>query len=290
MLDRASWLDRAQALKVGEKRRTTHDCGPGSVLTIEHKPTGWSAWCYRCNDKGWAEKEGPSLEDMRAARALRARRERAVQGELQPPGPMEFDPGAWPAAARCWVYKAGLSSFDIDAMGLYWNPELERVIIPCIIMDSVLYWQARAVDGRQPKYLNPGSPGPEVVPIFGDDGPLVLVEDMLSAYRVGQVARGLCMLGTNLKDSVMRQCLKEDRVIVWLDPDWDKPGRPGQKFARQIVRQLQLAGVDAVNIVSRCDPKLLSEEEIREVITNAGRDPASADEAPGEVQPAGPSG
>ena len=53
MVAEASWLPKAKELRLGERRRTDHDCGPGRTLIVEHNEDGYRGHCFRCNDRDW---------------------------------------------------------------------------------------------------------------------------------------------------------------------------------------------------------------------------------------------
>lgn len=180
--------------------------------------------------------------------------------------PSEPDPRKWPSEARVWLYKAGLTNVDIQRLGIYWNPRLERVVIP-VRGDAgeLLYWQARTLDATNPrKYLNPTVDKRRLVAKFRPPAAarpvLVLTEDLLSAYRVA--TRGgvnaWSLMGTKLNDHTATQIIRAGgSVYTWLDPDG-----AGQKGASEIRRALRAFGVAAQNIVSNKDPKLLARDEI----------------------------
>jgi hypothetical protein len=71
MLDLQSWLPKASSLQIGQKRYAEHECGAGRKLVLSRDTSGFSAWCFRCNDSGWAP--GPKLSlAERVAEARRA--------------------------------------------------------------------------------------------------------------------------------------------------------------------------------------------------------------------------
>lgn len=160
-----------------------------------------------------------------------------------------------------WLYKAALDRTDIAKLGVYLHEPSRRVVVPVFDQGSLVYWQARSVDGRQPKYINPQVNRQRLVAKFGRGDPLVLTEDVLSAYRVGWHTEAWSLMGTKLTDYIATAILKRGgRVLVWLDPDWQYPAgkRPGVIAAKKITNQLRSMGVQVERIVSRADPKLLS--------------------------------
>jgi hypothetical protein len=51
-------------------------------------------------------------------------------------------------------------------------------------------------------------------------GPIVLVEDVVSAHKVGQVVPCLCLFGTDVHKAAIRELIRLNRpVVLWLDRD-----------------------------------------------------------------------
>ena len=90
---------------------------------------------------------------------------------------------------------------------------------------------------------------------------IVLVEDIVSAHKVGQITRCIPLFGTNVFDSVV-SCLRlyKSPVIMWLDKDQ-------QDYARKRAMKLSmLTGCDTRFVFTDKDPKELSIKDIEEVI------------------------
>jgi len=243
-------------------------------MVVYHKDEGWACWCHRCHEPGFVPRPTESLSEKLARLAKRAQQDRAVQSTIVPPMPMVADVTAWPLGAKVWLYKAGFSNADIAALGIYYHAETDRVVI-LMIQDGVLvYWQARAYDwpkGNRPKYLNPpGAAGVGGVWFDVNDGPRVLNEDFLSAYRVSLAGyNSATLLGTSLTSKVAARLMKEDRqVLTWLDNDTGRIGgaNPGQESAAAVNRELRAFGLDVVNVVTDDDPKKYSRSKIAEIL------------------------
>ena len=262
MLESKAWLQHAQSLPEGGSRKIPHDCGPGDCLHINHKRDGWAAYCHRCAYKGWVPRPAESLTE-RLARLRRVQAaEEAVAASPALPLPTEKNPSAWPLDARVWLYKAGIANQEIEALGFYWNPRMQRVVLPVRNeLGEVVYWQARTLDKTNPrKYLNPHVDKRRLVARYGDGPLIVLTEDLLSAYKVATRGRvsGWCLLGTKISDWIAAELIRSGKpVAVWLDPD-----KAGQTNAAKIIKQLRAYGIAARNVVSSKDPKLLQREEI----------------------------
>lgn len=264
MLDPSGWLTEAQAVRVGGRDRVDHDCGPGRTLIVSHEVKGYRAWCFRCNEGGFVGKK-PTLSDLVALRR-RSSEEAALRHDPSLPTPMVQDPRQWPAAARLWLYRAGVHDRLITELGIYYHEPTQRVILPVVEEGRVTYWQARAVHkGQQPKYINPPVDRDAVLPRYGTGDTIVLTEDILSAIRVGRVTEAWSLMGTSMKAPVLARLTKDPRpVAVWLDPD--DAGRSG---AAKIMRTLRTLGIECRTIESARDPKLLSTQEITECLSSS---------------------
>lgn len=271
MLDPKTWLAVAQALPLDGQRRVKHDCGAGTPLVVYHKDDGWSAYCHRCGEPGFVPRPAESLSERLARIAARQQVEANASRSVVPPQPMITDVQLWPAQARVWLYKAGLSNDDILTLGIYYHEQTDRVVVPVVDDGLLVYWQARAYDwtpaSSRPKYLNPVGASNSGVSFTVDACPTItLVEDYLSAYRVYMAGfSSLCLLGTSLNDRLLSRILGTGcAVLVWLDNDLGRRNgsNPGQEAAREIVNTLAGCGVTVRNIVSERDPKLNSRKEI----------------------------
>lgn len=263
MLSKASWLPLAAGLALGARLRTDHDCGGGRTLTISRSEDGLSAYCFRCNDKGW-EPAPPEPLAVRLARLTKQREQDAkVGGSAALPTPMVREWGEWPARYRLWLLKAGLCSADLPGLGAYYHPPSDRVVLPVFRGSQPVFWQARAVDGRQPKYLAPPVDKHTVIPAYGSGPSVTLTEDLLSAYKVGKISEAWSMLGTSLNNNMLAALVQRGMLVnVWLDPD-----PAGQKGAAKVLAKLRATGVPCRNIISKVDPKLVHLSEIKELIT-----------------------
>lgn len=270
MLSPQSWLHLAEGLDIGRKRRHDHDCGPGKTLIVSRDDRGYSAYCWRCSDNGWAPGPQESLSD-KLARMERQRAADAVLHSVQRmPEPAVYDVDSWPANARLWFYKAGLSRSDIGNLGAYYHVPSERVVLPVTGKDPAVsvslrqpaYWQARALDGRFPKYIGASFRPPSLVARWGSAPSPTLSEDILSAYKVGLVGEGWAVMGTSIPSAYVSELLRRQCVVnLWLDPD-----AAGQRAAAKYRKQLQAYGLRVRNIVSTLDPKRHTLDEIKEYL------------------------
>jgi len=270
MLDPRGWLHAAQNTPAGARRRVDHDCGGGRTLIVSNKADGWSAFCFRCDERGWVAKPRPTLAERINQRKAHAQEDTRIAAHVLLPEPINTDVATWPPLAAAWLYRAGVGKPEIAQLGAYWHEPSGRVVLPVVQDGQIVYWQARDPDwsrtSRRPKYINPPVDKTALVAAYGRNpgsgSEIVLTEDILSAFRVGQLSEAWALLGTNLTDAVLARLLERRApVAVWLDPD-----AAGRKAARVIGRRLALCGVPVRTVRSAQDPKLLSRREIALVL------------------------
>lgn len=258
---RDDWLTFAQSLPEGTHKKYTHSCGGGSCRMVSHKRDGWGWSCFRCGEKGWTPRPAESLTE-KLARLRRAQEvESYARASVTPPEGIA-DPREWPLEARVWLYVAGLSNVEIEALRFVWSPRLQRVVLPVFNeSNEPVFWQARTLDKSNPcKYLSPSVDKRRLIAKYGDGPALVLTEDLLSAYRVSRAGYAAwSLLGTKLNDWTAAEIIKTGKpVLVALDPD-----KAGQDNAAKIIRTLRAYGANVRNVVFPRDPKLMSREAIQ---------------------------
>lgn len=254
MLDRSTWEPAARGIQVGQRRRVRHFCGPGTPLMISREATGISAYCFRCDEKGFIPGERESMAEILARLASGRSADAALRAEL--PVPAEHDMDHWPEEARVWLFRAGIGRREAREFGCFFHTPTGRVVLP---LDG--YWTARSVDGRMPKYLGATCGRDGCVPRYGETGSrIAITEDVLSAWKIGRAGGwGWCALGVKPSNRLTRLLMDTgQQPLVWLDPD-----PAGQTGARKIMRALAAAGLHPRNVVSRVDPKLMQLDEIR---------------------------
>jgi DNA primase len=168
----------------------------------------------------------------------------------------------WPAAARLWLYRAGLGAPEIGRLGAYYHPDTDRVVLPVLEAGEVVFWQARAYDDRQPKYLSPPVDRSTLLPRYGSGSTITLTEDLLSAFKIGLVSEAWCLMGTFANSRLIAELLQRQAPVrIWLDPD-----TPGQRAAAKVFKQLKAYGIEARVIRSERDPKLHTFDQIKEYL------------------------
>lgn len=202
---------------------------------------------------------------MRIARLAKAKEADASISGADLPEPRVTVVKDWPLKAQLWFFKAGLGTHDIGKIGAYYHEASGRVVLPV-----PGFWQARALNpGQVPKYMAPNVDKSKVLTKYGSSERITLVEDILSAYKVGQVGEGWSMLGTNLSPHTLLMLLKSGKAVnVWLDNDLQPVHtlNRGQIAATKVMKTLRSMGIPCRNIIAPRDPKLMTYEDIRNLL------------------------
>lgn len=167
-----------------------------------------------------------------------------------------------PPEGRLWLFKASITPYMARQAGIGYSEYFKRVIIPVYKGSELIYFQARALyKDQEPKYINPkvdkSAIGYWVIPEGAGHEQIVLTEDILSAIRVGAFAPALSPLGTSLSVTLANKIDEYDEVITWLDPD-----PAGEDGSHNMRKMLKLIGMQTRDIVSKADPKNLTDAEI----------------------------
>lgn len=262
------WLEVAQSLPLGHKRRIRHDCADGRDMIVSHNERGYSAYCFRCGPVGFEPHGYMNLADIERLRELNAQATEEHSNELPKDFTLEI-----PRQHVGWLLRAGIGPHLANRLRIGWSDSLCRVVLPIYSEcgKELLYWQARAVlPGQTPKYINPSTDKSKILFSFAGtyarnrNNGVAITEDILSAIRVGRHVPACSALGTKLSESQSMRVLERagrNRIFIWLDPD--QAGRDGAKTMR---RQLSLLS-DKVQVVdSEADPKNISDRRIREIL------------------------
>lgn len=261
---KTSWLEIAQQLPLNGKTQTVcpENCGSGEKLSVNHSVKSYWCNCYRCgfNDSHWKGQQ--TLAELKKIQGLNDAAKN-IQLTLELPDDYSTE---IPILGRMWLYKAGITEPTWRSHNIGYSEHLERVILP--IHDSqgnLIWYQCRAIHkGQEPKYLQPARDRSSIVLEVGfereDIQRVVLVEDILSAIRVGKHTPTVSLLGTKITTAQAAKLAKYPRVTTWLDSD-----RAGRIGAYNIRRTLGLV-TEVDNIVTDKDPKELSDKQIKEYL------------------------
>lgn len=272
-LRKESWLHLAKRLAPGSRRYVDHeDCGAGRTLVVSTTETGWSAHCFRCNQNGFEPYGDRCLSELQNVNyGLLQQKDNAFErGSCKLPDDFTKE---IPDEAALWLYKAGIFKSTARDYGFGWSRGTQRVILPIYEgtngAQTLVYMQARSIDGRKPKYLNNTALSKGSV-LFKSTGTLtlplatvVITEDILSSVRVGALpVPAVSTLGTSLSDEQAFWIASNyKQAFFWYDGD-----TAGIKGSLAGAAKLKMVGVNTRCIRTTLDPKCYSNREMLSIL------------------------
>lgn len=259
------WLQIAENLPVGHKvRHDCPECGANSntfAACINNNIKEYSIFCHACKFIETHSKGKQTLAELQKLKELNDAAEQYNDRSIKLPTDFDTD---IPLVGRLWLYSGGISPSVWSEYKFGWSESLQRVVMPVYDDSGNLVWyQARAIlNGQRPKYLQPSAKRDHIVfearPTKQHTTTCVVVEDILSAIRVGKFIDTYSILGTRITNNHLNKLSKYDKVVTWMDSD-----RAGRKSAYSIRKGVSML-TDVGNILTRKDPKKLSDKEIKD--------------------------
>jgi DNA primase len=139
-----------------------------------------------------------------------------------------------------WLYKYYVFEDKIKKYGIYYIPEdgmvSESLLFGTYINKELVFWQRRFFPSK--RFITGGDKNtPFLIRSEKDthySDTIVLVEDFISAIRVGEHANVLCLWGVHINYNMSKLLQNLDmNILVWLDPD-----EAGQTAAQELVSKL----------------------------------------------------
>lgn len=250
------WLAKAQALAVGQTKRTYHNEESRANLIVGNDIDRWWSYCHRCHEGGVVMKEhvviGAEVEQ---------------QSRLMPWPSDALPPGAVPDVYRSVYSQMLRKGIDLNTM-LPGVPMFLSVAQGRLLLGSSQGWLGRAIGPVQPKWCCYGQRPPVYAMHPADQitGPVVLTEDYLSALKLrwsGVPATPVAVLGTSLHTRLMSALLPVTEVFIAFDGD--KAGRDGTVAVARRLRGLGKVVRECV-VPDGLDPKDMHAKQLRELI------------------------
>lgn len=147
----------------------------------------------------------------------------------------------------------------------FWSESKQQLIFPIyddpIKPSQLLAYQARNFNNnsKYPKWIGYGISDKTIFTIgkTTPDCSVVLVEDIISCYKVGHITHTMCIFGSNISYQrlAMLALLGYKEIIIWLDYD--------KRFeSMTYASRAQSLGLKARSIITQNDPKDYSYNEI----------------------------
>lgn len=154
------------------------------------------------------------------------------------------------------------------------------VIAPVLDVETgnVIMYQRRWFDPR--RIMTYGSKQPFIAKADTGNSVLVIVEDFISAIRVGEIEDCYCMFGTAIPYHQLETLVKTySTIVVWADGD--SPGQNAARKIHQLLMKIQAranikrafdlsSNKTTVNVVTEKDPKCYTNTEILKILKTNG--------------------
>lgn len=255
----SEWLDTAQRLSVGRQARLEHHCGNGTALVVYNNADSWSAWCWRCHSHGYKAKQHVVLQQD-TNKSTRSNAPEDLQSILEAPRYLQD-------RVLSFLLSKGIDPNQMPLQDVFISVSESRVVFRTpqgYLLGRILYETKSVPKWRA--YFKQGKVASSARLHGADDKVVVLVEDLLSAYKV-HYCTGLttvAVLGTHVD---IMAALPAENCVVFLDGD-----QAGADGAARWAKNLGFYGVGYVNLhclTREQDPKDLTEEELRICIQKA---------------------
>jgi hypothetical protein len=179
--------------------------------------------------------------------------------------PIDYQTQLTPAGAL-WLLKYGITDKERLLYHIGFSPKLNRVILPIYNEDKDLaFWQGRLLETPSktlPKYMSVQVKGAEkIFEIEKEGDTVVIVEDMVSAIKVGRHAASIALLGSYIPHGLFKRLKKYKNVMMWLDADKYMESVKYSKRFREF-------GFKVITVNTVLDPKAVNDDVIKEYLTN----------------------
>lgn len=208
---------------------------------------------------------------------IRRRATNKVVRKLYLPRDFTTDPDECHVKANVWFNKYGITDEEREHYQLGWSEQWKRAILPIYQRGQLIAFQARRLLDQDagPKYLTrklEGHDRPYFTAGWGEHlafDTMVVVEDMLSAIKVGRQFTTTAILNAVLSQDMVTGILryKPTRVAVWLDDDNPAVRQSQRRIMRRVAPYADVLRVTGIGK----DPKELDNDQIAIALRGASR-------------------
>ena len=181
---------------------------------------------------------------------------------------------AFPREPLTWLRKYGIMDLELQRNNVQWSPSTKRLYFPIYDHESgaeMVACESRNFSGDGPKSIWKGQSKNDVIHVIGMElsGTIVVVEDIISAIKVGRHYPTLCLFGSSITDIALnrlRRLQGDDRgvqgITLWLDAD-------KLSTALRIGQRASAMGITARVVYTDQDPKCYHNNYIIETVLDA---------------------
>lgn len=208
-----------------------------------------SGYCFGCGYTEFTTKYVPQNDDEEAPKVVKLPEDCTEQID---------DKGL------AWLNRYDIHASERHRYRMLWSPSKQQLIFPLFDKSQALVaYQARNFHPESKvKYKSQGKIH-DVMYFCGKKAtPIILVEDLLSAIKIGRLGVAMPLWGSEASTPLLMR-LKDhcNGIIVWLDSDkW--------KNSHDIVKRAQSIGLPAMSVFTNLDPKEYNDDQIKYFLTH----------------------
>jgi len=241
-------------------------------LYVKRTQKGWVFLCHNCGFMGTHRRaKGYDLSPKQSLAELNQTLVKSQVNNIPLQLPYDFSTEI-PNKGLIWLYKYEITDQEIKKYHMGYSKRLDRLILPVynISNKKLIYWQGRnlgIVTKENPKYINIRDKEAKNVYFrvacnSNIDNIVVVVEDILSAIKVGRTLNSIALLGSYVADSLVSVLKEYNDVYIWLD--YDKK-ITSIKYSNRLNI---LLNKKVKSLVTKKDPKEYATKIIKETIKN----------------------
>jgi DNA primase len=211
--------------------------------------------CFHCEGRGVVRVK------FARVRQFREGEKPVVKRHWTPPTDSTEDTSQWSIKALAWIGKGGLTLQEANQWHMRWSKTAGRVYIPLLKGEDIVGWLGRQIECEGQKYLLQKN-NDFMFHIDKGTDECIIVEDSLSAIRIGRQYSVVALLGTSLSDYAVGKLSKRyKRFGIWLDNDNAKVKM------KQVQARNRLSAFGKVRMIKTDDdPKTYSDKQIKGII------------------------
>ena len=256
-----------------EERRENHEeCNDHKARKYIKRVSGGEVWfCHNCGGKGFypdgVQSPTTTVRNVLASWGNGAESSEQVVKGIQLPRDASSE---IPTTGLGWLYRYYIIDDEIKKYNICYSERYNRLILPVYNDEGLIYWQGRSLkqpfSKENPKYLNIRQSGAKNV-FFKircketkQPETIVIVEDILSAIRVGRTYNSLALLGSYFPPTILNEFRNYSKILIYLDEDkWKESIKAATRFNR-------LTGKQFVVKRHHLDPKELCPDELKKFL------------------------
>jgi len=222
------------------------------------------AKCFRCGQYGIDDRYCGTVNSIRQTISRTEGGDTDSKEKDNRLGAIEYRSSEWPVLAYHWLRQYEIVPKEFGEYNVGYAKERQRIYLPIWWNGERVGYQLRKIfdNDTGPKYDSHVKGGygfmslPDVT-----NNEIVIVEDIVSAIKVGRQAKAVALLSTGMTQTIKAALSHYDKFYVWLDMD-------NPQVIRQAVKLLNALKIfgEAKLIHTPKDPKCYSDEEIARLL------------------------